>query len=60
VAVSNNYGDIFIFDYNNFSNKVAALLNPREWVEVMKYSPDGNWLAVGSHDNNVYVYQIDD
>jgi len=58
VAVSNNHGDIFIYDYNDFSKKVATLLQPREWNEVMKYSPDGNFFAVGSHDDTIYVYAI--
>lgn len=40
VAISNNYGDITIFDYNNFQKIIAILKNPREWCEAMKYSPD--------------------
>jgi len=28
-----------------------------EWIEVMSYSPDGNYLAVGSHDTNIYIYE---
>jgi WD40 repeat protein len=24
---------------------------PSEWIEVMKFSPNGRWLAIGSHDN---------
>lgn len=26
----------------------------------MAYSPDGSMLAVGSHDNNIYVYSSAD
>ena len=59
MPVSNNYGDIFIYSYNDFSDRVATLLNPREWVETMKYSPDGNWFAVGAHDDTIYVYAVD-
>ncbi len=24
----------------------------------MKYSPDESMLAVGSHDNNIYIYKV--
>jgi len=26
----------------------------------MAYSPNGEFLAVGSHDNNIYIYDSDD
>ena len=29
---------------------------PKEWTECMKYSPDGKWLAIGSHDDHIYIY----
>lgn len=29
-----------------------------EAIQVIQYSPDGTTLAVGSRDNNIYVYQI--
>ena len=29
----------------------------KEWIEAMSYSPDMQFLAVGSHDNNIYVYE---
>jgi WD40 repeat protein len=34
--------------------------DPKEWSEVMRYSPDGKKLGVGSHDNNVYIYDVED
>jgi len=30
----------------------------KEWIEVVRYSPDGSKLAVGSHDNNIYIYDV--
>jgi WD40 repeat protein len=27
-----------------------------EWIECMSYSPDNTMLAVGSHDNNIYIF----
>ena len=30
-------------------------LKKAEWIEAMSYSPCGKMLAVGSHDNNIYL-----
>ena len=30
----------------------------KEWIEDLKFSPDGKFLAVGSHDNKVYLYSV--
>lgn len=29
-----------------------------EWLEAMAFSPDGTMLAVGSHDNHIRVYDV--
>lgn len=34
------------------------MFDPDEWAEVIKYSPDESMLAVGSHDNNIYIYDV--
>jgi len=60
VAVSNNYGDISILDYNDFSKRITTLMKPREWCECLAYSPDQNYLAIGSHDDSIYVYKINE
>ncbi|KAF7644274.1 hypothetical protein LDENG_00224800 [Lucifuga dentata] len=31
-----------------------------EQLSVMRYSPDGSFLAVGSHDNFIYIYSVTD
>lgn len=31
-----------------------------EWIEVMQYSPCGEYLAVGSHDDNIYIFKVND
>ena len=28
-----------------------------EWIECAEYSPCGGYLAVGSHDTNIYIYE---
>lgn len=58
IALSNNFGDIAIIDYNDWSKRIALLLQPKEWNEVMTYSPCGGYFAAGSHDNAVYVWKI--
>ena len=31
----------------------------KEWIEDLKFSPDGKKLAVGSHDNFIYVFNAE-
>jgi len=33
---------------------------PDEWCEVAEYSPNGTYLAVGSHDTDLYIYKTED
>lgn len=30
----------------------------KEWISDLKFSPDNSMLAVGSHDNAIYIYKI--
>jgi len=60
VAVSNNVGDITILDYKDLSKRVSQLNRPKEWCEVLVYSPDENYLAAGSHDDSIYIFKIAD
>ena len=34
----------------------AKFHDTHEWIETMHYSPSGIKLAVGSHDNKIYIY----
>lgn len=38
-----------------FEDKSKDKKKKYEWIEAMAYSPDGNYLAVGSHDNFIYI-----
>lgn len=51
-------GKISVRDFNDFDRKIATLKEPEEWAEIARYSPDENFLAVGSHDNNLFVYTV--
>ena len=31
----------------------------KEWIEDLKFSPDGRYLCVGSHDNKLYCYSVE-
>lgn len=37
---------------------VTVHTDGNEQLSVMRYSPDGNFLAIGSHDNCIYIYGI--
>ncbi|XP_053359579.1 echinoderm microtubule-associated protein-like 3 isoform X2 [Clarias gariepinus] len=37
---------------------VSDLTDGNEQLSVMRYSPDGSFLAVGSHDNFIYIYSV--
>jgi len=60
VAVSDNYGEVTIRKFEDFDAEVQSLTEPQEWNEVMRYSPCEKYLGVGSHDNKVYIYVIDE
>jgi len=32
--------------------------NSKQWIEAIAYSPDGSMIAVGSHDNKIRVYDV--
>lgn len=60
VAIGHNDGRVTIRGGATNLNNVAHCLNDSdEWIETMSYSPDGSKLAVGSHDNNIYIYDAD-
>ncbi|XP_046904942.1 echinoderm microtubule-associated protein-like 3 isoform X1 [Hypomesus transpacificus] len=37
---------------------VSDFTDGNEQLSVMRYSPDGSFLAVGSHDNFIYIYTV--
>ena len=37
---------------------MAKFKHPQEWIETMEYSPDNRFLAIGAHDDCVYIYKI--
>jgi microtubule-associated protein-like 6 len=51
-------GKVSIRDAKDFNKKLKTLKEAQEWSEVIKYSPCGKYMAVGSHDNAIYVYEV--
>lgn len=51
------------FDYDDkgvdFSlTQVAEIREAKQWISVVKFSPDGTTLAVGARDNSIYLYSV--
>ena len=61
LAVCSNDGAMTIRDLSDISHDKALhhKLDSKEWIEVAEYSPDGAYLAVGSHDTNIYIYETE-
>lgn len=58
LVVCSNLGKVSIRAFEDFDKKIQVLKQPKQWCEVAKYSPCENYLAVGSHDNHLYIYEI--
>jgi len=41
---------------DNVKHTLFKKLKKAEWIESMVYSPCNNFLAIGSHDNLIYVF----
>lgn len=57
--VSHVYNRWFVFDTET-KDLVTVHTDGNEQLSVMRYSPDGNFLAIGSHDNCIYIYGVAD
>ncbi|NXM76354.1 EMAL1 protein, partial [Serilophus lunatus] len=59
VAVGTLTGRWFVFDTET-KDLVTVHTDGNEQLSVMRYSPDGNYLAIGSHDNCIYIYGVNE
>jgi WD40 repeat protein len=58
VAVGHNDGTLTVrASPTQLDNIIHENKNSKEWIEAIQFSPDGSKLAVGSHDNNIYIYE---
>lgn len=58
LAIGHNDGHVSILQDIQSLTLIKTLKDPREWIEAMSYSPNSSFLAVGSHDNFIYIYNV--
>jgi len=59
VDLARKYGAFVIMDQADLSVKYETR-DSKAWISSIAFSPDGATLAVGSSDNDVYLYNTDD
>ncbi|XP_078005036.1 echinoderm microtubule-associated protein-like 3 isoform X2 [Phascolarctos cinereus] len=57
VAVGLNTGRWLVLDTET-RDIVSDFTDGNEQLSVVRYSPDGMYLAIGSHDNTIYIYSV--
>ncbi|XP_068194186.1 echinoderm microtubule-associated protein-like 1 isoform X2 [Antennarius striatus] len=57
VAIGTQTGRWLVLDTDS-KDLVAVHTDGNEQLSVMSYGPDGNFLAIGSHDNYIYIYAV--
>uniref|UniRef100_A0AAQ5ZFH8 HELP domain-containing protein n=1 Tax=Amphiprion ocellaris TaxID=80972 RepID=A0AAQ5ZFH8_AMPOC len=51
------WGQWLVLDTDS-KDLVTVHTDGNEQLSVMRYGPDGNFLAIGSHDNYIYIYAV--
>ncbi|XP_026161308.1 echinoderm microtubule-associated protein-like 1 isoform X7 [Mastacembelus armatus] len=57
VAIGTQTGRWLVLDTDS-KDLVTVHTDGNEQLSVMHYGPDGNFLAIGSHDNYIYIYAV--
>ncbi|XP_016531422.1 echinoderm microtubule-associated protein-like 1 isoform X2 [Poecilia formosa] len=57
VAVGTQTGRWLVLDTDS-KDLVTVHTDGNEQLSVMRYGPDSNFLAIGSHDNYIYIYAV--
>jgi len=60
LVVCSNFGKASVRSLVDLDKKITSLKNAKEWSQVAAYSPDETMLAIGSHDDHVYIYKIEE
>ncbi|XP_071963510.1 77 kDa echinoderm microtubule-associated protein-like isoform X4 [Antedon mediterranea] len=56
-AIGTTTGRWIAFDTQS-KDLVTVHTDGNEQHDIVRYSPDGNYIAIGSHDNYIYVYAV--
>jgi len=57
IAIGINDGELSIRKgINELDSVIIEKKDSKEWIEAIQFSPCGRFLAVGSHDNSIYIY----
>uniref|UniRef100_A0A9J7ZIQ6 EMAP like 1 n=1 Tax=Cyprinus carpio carpio TaxID=630221 RepID=A0A9J7ZIQ6_CYPCA len=57
VAIGTQTGRWLVLDTES-KDLVTVHTDGNEQLSVMRFSPDGHFLAIGSHDNYIYIYAV--
>ncbi|TKS86620.1 Echinoderm microtubule-associated protein-like 1 [Collichthys lucidus] len=57
VSIGTQTGRWLVLDTDS-KDLVTVHTDGNEQLSVMSYGPDGNFLAIGSHDNYIYIYAV--
>nr|XP_020446483.1 echinoderm microtubule-associated protein-like 1 isoform X4 [Monopterus albus] len=57
VAIGTQIGRWLVLDTDS-KDLVTVHTDGNEQLSVVRYGPDGNFLAIGSHDNYIYIYAV--
>ncbi|XP_013411002.1 echinoderm microtubule-associated protein-like 2 isoform X2 [Lingula anatina] len=57
VVIGTETGQVIVLNANNGS-QLASFNASHEKIQTVQYSPDGAMLAIGCHDNTIYVFDV--
>ncbi|XP_076833619.1 echinoderm microtubule-associated protein-like 1 isoform X8 [Brachyhypopomus gauderio] len=57
VAIGTQTGRWLVLDTET-KDLITMHTDGNEQISVMRFAPDGNFLAIGSHDNYIYIYAV--
>lgn len=56
IAAATLDGQVIVLN-DTLSQVLFDVTVSKSWIQVLQYSPDGRYLAVGAHDGNIYILE---